>query len=98
MNKLMLLVIAGLVSNVAIADSSDPLGTGAANSDASNFYMQRGELGSVAKVDSTDPLGTGAANSDPRWNHDISTSVSQPQVGDSEDEDIFSLYEVSDIL
>ena len=98
MKKLMVLAIAGLLSNVAIADSSDPLGTGAANSDPADLYVHDGAMGEFAKVDYTDPLGTGAANSDEVWDLDVSGSTSVPQVGDSESDDIFGLYETSDVL
>ena len=97
MNKLMMLVVAGLISNIAVADSSDPLGTGALEAGSIN-YSDTGIAGEFARVDHTDPLGTGAANSDDIWKSDISRSVSEPEIGDSENEDIFSLYEFSGVL
>ena len=97
MNKLMMLVVAGLISSVAIADSSDPLGTGALEI-GSTDYIATGSVSEFARVDHTDPLGTGAANSDEVWDLDASRSVSAPEIGDSESDDIFSLYEVSDVL
>ena len=97
MNKLMILVVASMMSSVAFADSSDPLGTGALEL-GSVDYMSQAQRADFARIDHTDPLGTGAANSDEVWKADISRSVSQPEVGDSDIDGVFNVYETSDVL
>ena len=97
MNKVLMLVVAGMMSSAVIADSSDPLGTGALEV-GSGDYMSQAAPAEFAGVDHTDPLGTGAANSDEVWKADISRADSQPEIGDSESNDIFSLYETSSVL